>query len=167
MSTTEATQLAPRRHPFTAALEARDVEALVTTLTQDAVLHSAVTGTPFRGRDMLRDVYASLFDSFDDLRVTGEFESGRTQVFFWEGYIRGRYVEGADRLRLDEAGRVAEITIVGRPMTGLAMFVSEIGFHLARRRRGAAVARVLRLTARPLAPLFALLDRIGGWVLRR
>ena len=59
-----------------------------------------------------------------------------------------------------------EITIVGRPLTGLSAFITGIGFHLARRRRGILVARFLRLAARPLAPMFSLLERMGAWVAR-
>jgi hypothetical protein len=130
------------------------------------VLHSAITNTPFEGPEVLADVYSSLFDGFEELLVTDQFQNGNTHVFFWEGRIDGRFVAGADRFRVDDAGQVREITIVGRPLTGLAGFVTGLGFHFARRRRGRAVARVLRVTALPLAPLFALMDRIVGWLIR-
>lgn len=114
-------------HAFTAAVAARDVDALVDALAPDAVLHSAVTAAPFEGREVLADLYASLFESFEDLRVVDEFQTGSTHAFFWEGRIDGRPVAGADRLRLDEERRVREITVVGRPLSGL--------FHLSHRYR--------------------------------
>jgi hypothetical protein len=152
-------------HPFTRALAARDADALIATLARDVVLHSAVTNTPFEGRDVVADTYRSVVESFQDVRVVDEFESGDTHAFFWEGRIDGRYVAGADRLRLDSEGRVREITIVGRPMSGVATFVTGIGFRLARRRRGGLVARVLRATSLPLPPLLSLLDPVTRWVL--
>jgi hypothetical protein len=130
------------------------------------VLHSAVTGVPFEGREIVADLYRSVFDAFDDLRVTGEFSNGDAHVFLWEGRIGGRYVAGADRLRHDADGKVREVTILGRPLTGLAAFVSDIGFHFARRRRGILVARILRVAALPLAPMFSLLERIVAWLAR-
>ena len=153
-------------HVFTAALAARDIDALVGTLAPDAVLHSAITNTPFEGRQVLADIYSSLFDGFEELRVTDQFQNGDTHVFFWEGRIDGRFVAGADRFRVDDAGQVREITIVGRPLTGLAGFITSLGFHFARRRRGPVVARILRVTALPLAPMFSLVDRIVGWLIR-
>jgi hypothetical protein len=153
-------------HAFSAALAARDIDALVSTLAPDAVLHSAITNTPFEGREVLADVYSSLFDAFEELHVTDQFQNGNTHVFFWEGRIDGRFVAGADRFRVDDAGQVREITIVGRPLTGLAGFITGLGFHFARRRRGRVVARILRVTALPLAPLFSLMDRIVGWLIR-
>jgi uncharacterized membrane protein len=51
-------------------------------------------------------------------------------------------------------------------MSGVATFVTGIGFRLARRRRGALVARILRLTSLPLPPMLTLLDPVTSWVLR-
>ena len=153
-------------HPFIAALQRRNIDALVEALAPDAVLHSAVTDTPFEGREVIRDIYASLFEAFEELTVTDEFRSEAVHAFFWEGRLEGRYVAGADRLRLNANGKVADITIVGRPLSGLAGFITGIGSGFARRRRGPLVARVLRLAGRPLAPLFASLDVVTRWLIR-
>jgi hypothetical protein len=154
------------RHPFSAAIEARDHPALVETLASDVVLHSAVTRTTFDGRETVGELYASVIDSFEELEVTDEFSGGDTYVFFWRGRIDGRFVEGADRLRLDDAGKVREITIMGRPLSGLMTFLTGIGARFARRRRGRIVATMLRVTARPLAPMFATLDPLTRWLAR-
>ena len=130
------------------------------------MLHSAVTRDPFEGRDLVADTYRSVLESFEEIRIVDEFESGDTHAFFWEGRIAGRPVAGADRIRLDADGRVREITVVGRPMSGVATFLTEIGFRLARRRRGGLVARLLRVTSLPLPPLLSLLDPVSRWILR-
>jgi len=49
--------------------------------------------------------------------------------------VDGRYVAGADRLRTDGDGKVREITVVGRPLTGLAGFLSGAGYHFAQAAR--------------------------------
>jgi hypothetical protein len=157
---------AQRRHPFPAAIEARDHPALLDTLASDVVLHSAVTRTTFDGRETVGELYASVIDSFEEIEVVDEFSGGDTHVFFWRGRIDGRFVEGADRLRLDDAGKVREITVLGRPLSGLATFLTGIGARFARRRRGPVVATMLRLTARPLAPMFATLDPLTRWLVQ-
>jgi hypothetical protein len=101
-------------HPFSAAMEARDHKALVDTLAPDVVLHSAMTRTMFDGRETVGEVYAAVIHSFEEIEVVDEFSNGDTHAFFWRGRIEGRFVEGADRLRLDGAGKVREITVVGR-----------------------------------------------------
>jgi SnoaL-like domain len=166
MSATAQTGRAAARHPFPAAIEARDHPALVETLAPDVVLHSAVTRAPFEGRETVAEVYRSVIESFDEVEVVDEFWAGETHAFFWRGAIDGRFVEGADRLRLDGKGKVHEITVVGRPLSGLATFLTGIGARFARQRRGPAVAATLRLTARPLPPMFAMLDPVTRWLAR-
>ncbi|HEX2234225.1 MAG TPA: nuclear transport factor 2 family protein [Thermoleophilaceae bacterium] len=156
----------PVIHPFTAALQARDHAALVETLADDVVLHSAVTSALFEGKETVADLYAAVLDSFQHVEVIDEFESGDTHAFFWRGRIEGRFVEGSDRFRLDAEGRVREITIVGRPLSGLATFLTGIGYRFARRRRGRAIAVALRLPTLPLPPLFALMDPLSRWLAR-
>jgi SnoaL-like protein len=154
-------------HAFTAAIAARDADALSETLAPDVVLHSAVTLSPFEGAELVTDTYRSVFESFEELRVVDEFDNGDTHAFFWEGRMGGRYVAGADRIRLDAAGKVSEITILGRPMSGVATFVTEIGYRVARRRRGPVPAAVLRLTSRPLPVMLSLLDPVSRRMLRK
>jgi ketosteroid isomerase-like protein len=165
MTATQPAATSTGFHAFTAALAARDVDALAATLAPDAVLHSAVTDVPFQGQELLTDLYASLFESFEELRVTDELSKGDTLVFFWEGRMDGRFVEGADRVRLNSAGRVQDITIVGRPLTGLSAFVTKLGTNFARRRRGGLVAGLLRLATLPLPYLFRAFDPITRWLL--
>ena len=154
------------KHPFPAAIQARDHRALVDTLAPDVVLHSAVTRTTFEGSETVGELYAAVIDSFEEVEVVDEFSTEGTHAFFWRGRIDGRFVEGADRLRLDEAGKVCEITVVGRPLSGLTAFLTGIGARFARSRRGPAVAGLLRTTARPLAPMFATLDPVTRWLAR-
>jgi len=153
-------------HAFPAAIAARDAGALIETLAPDVTLYSAVTAVPFEGRDLVADTYRSVLESFDELRIVDEFESGDTHAFFWEGRMGGRPVWGADRIRLDADGQVREITVLGRPMSGVATFLTEIGFRLARRRRGKLVARLLRVSALPLPPLLSLLDPVTRRIIR-
>jgi ketosteroid isomerase-like protein len=154
-------------HAFPAAIAAGDANALIDTLAPDVVLNSAVTATPFVGREVVADTYRSVLESFEELRIVDEFENGETHAFFWEGRMEGRFVSGADRIRLNPDGKVREITVLGRPLSGVATFLTAIGPRLARRRRGGVVARVLRVTALPLPPLLALLDPVTRWILRQ
>ena len=153
-------------HAFPAAIAARDVNGLIDTLAPDVVLYSAVTGTPFEGREVVADTYRSVLESFEELRIVDEFDNGDTHAFFWEGRMEGRFVAGADRIRLNPDGTVREITVLGRPLSGVATFLTGIGPRLARRRRGDVVATLLRVTALPLPPLLALLDPVTRWILR-
>ena len=109
-------------HAFPAAIAAGDANALIETLAPDVVLYSAVTATPFVGREVVADTYRSVLESFEELRIVDQFESGDTHAFFWEGRMEGRAVTGADRIRLNPDGTVREITVLGRPLSGVATF---------------------------------------------
>ncbi|MDP8931730.1 MAG: hypothetical protein M3O70_24975 [Actinomycetota bacterium] len=80
--------------------------------------------------------------------------------------MEGRFVEGAYRLRLDSAGKVREITVVGRPLSGLAGFMTGTGPRFARGRRGPVVSAMLRLSWLPLRGLYATLEPVTRWVIR-
>ena len=155
-----------RRHAFAAAIGARDHDALVETLADDVVLHSAITAAPFEGKELVGEIYTSVIESFEHVEVVDDLASQGTYAFFWRGRIDGRFVEGADRLRLDAEGKVREITVLARPLSGLSTFLTAIGARFARRRRGKRVGTLLRATARPLPPAFALLDPVTRWIAR-
>ena len=137
-------------HAFPAAVAARDAEALIDTLAPDVTLHSAVTKVPFEGREVVADTYRSVIESFDELRIVDEFERGDTVAFFWEGRMGGRFVGGADRVRLDANGKVARDHGHGAAPVGHR--------HLPGRDRVPSgppapwrvVARLLRVTSLPL-----------------
>lgn len=166
MSAVDEGANATGRHAFAAAIGARDHPALVETLARDVVLHSAVTAAPFEGKETVGELYASVIESFEHVEVVDDFSSGDTYAFFWRGRIDGRFVEGADRLRLDGDGKVREITVLARPLSGLSTFLTAIGARFARRRRGERVGALLRATALPLPPAFALLDPVTRWLVR-
>jgi hypothetical protein len=153
-------------HPFLAAIAARDAAALIDTLAPDVVLHSAVTTVPFEGRELVGDTYRSVLESFEELRIVDEFENGDTHAFFWDGRMGGRPLAGADRIRVDAEGKVREITVVGRPLAGVATLLADIGPRLARRRRGNQAARLVRIASLPLPFLLSLVDPVSRWIMR-
>jgi hypothetical protein len=166
MSAVEESSTWAAGHAFAAAVSRGDHRALVETLAGDVVLHSAVGAAPFEGKETVGELYASVIDSFEYVEVVDEFSSGDTYAFFWRGRMDGRYVEGADRLRLTPEGNVREITVLARPLSGATTFLTAIGARFARQRRGARVGALLRAATRPLPPAFALLDPVTRWLVR-
>ena len=166
MDGVEAGDVAAKGRAFAEAVASGDHVRLVETLADGVVLHSAITASPFEGKETVAELYGSVIDSFETVEVIDDFATGEAFAFFWRGLIDGRFVEGADRLRFDPDGRVREITVLARPLSGLATFLTAIGARFARQRRGDRVGAVLRATARPLPPTFALLDPVARWLVR-
>ena len=56
-------------HPFRAAVEARDHEAMVATLAPDCKLYSPVAFKPFDGREAVAELFWNLLEVFEDFAL--------------------------------------------------------------------------------------------------
>jgi hypothetical protein len=146
-------------------MEAKDHAAVVALFADDIVLNSPIIGTKFEGREALSDLYAGLIEGFTDYRYTGEYESGDVRVLEFAGTVRGRPLQGVDIVRVNDAGQIAEMTVMIRPLSGLIAFLVGVGPHIARR-RGRWHALALRLISPPLPLVAALVDRLSPRLVR-
>jgi limonene-1,2-epoxide hydrolase len=106
-------------HPFRAAVEAEDFDAMVAALSPDVVLHSPVTFSPFEGREAVTSVLRVVLDVFEDFTYTDELTSGPTTALVFTARVGNRQVEGVDLVRDAEDGSIADLTVFVRPMSGL------------------------------------------------
>ena len=150
-----------RTSPFELLWQTRDLDAWVASLADDIVLHSPILTSPFVGREVARQLYGALLEALTDVVITERFSGPTGEVFVWNARSAGRRVDGLDVVRLDPAGRVAEITVMMRPFPGIAAFVAGAAEPMARRRRP-ALRRIAGPVGSALIPLFALLDRVGA-----
>lgn len=144
-------------HPFQVAWRTRDLDGLMDALSADVLLHSPVVSKPFRGQAAARELFGVLFERFGEMDVVSELSGEASHAFFWRARLGRRAIEGADLMRYDEHGQIAEITVMIRPLADIAVFASTIGPPLARLQspaRGAVVA----ILVLPLRGLLALAD---------
>src|SRR3954469_12953994 len=59
-------------HPFRAAIEARDIEAAIALLAEDAEFRSPVTHRTYQGRDAAGVLLRAVFRVFEDFRYVRE-----------------------------------------------------------------------------------------------
>lgn len=106
---------------FMAAVDAMDRSAVPDVLAEDVVFRSPVVFRPYEGRDVVATVLAEgAMNVFEDFRYTDRFESGDTAALVFEARVGDRELQGIDLLRFDDEGRVRELTVMVRPMSGLA-----------------------------------------------
>lgn len=145
-------------HPFRTAWRTRDLDEWMQALSPEIVLHSPVVRKPFRGRSAARELYGVLFETLGQVEITNELTSAdNTHAFFWQADVAGRRIDGVDVLRCDEHGKIAEITVMIRPLVSIAVFASAIGPPLAARRSAATGALGWLLTL-PLKGILTLVD---------
>jgi SnoaL-like protein len=153
--------------PLRAAMEARDVAAVVDAFAPDAVLRSPLTARlTFTGREQIGALAQVLVEVLDDLRYTDEACDGTTGFLAWRARIGGQQIEGVDLLRFGEQdGKIREFTAFFRPLPAAALALRLIAAGLVRRKSPARAMAVSGLT-RPLVAMTRAGDPIGVRLVR-
>lgn len=119
------------RQAFRRAVEAGDLGGMIDVFRADAVLYSPVSFQPFRGKKAIGGLLFVLMEVFEDFRYTDELDSeDGTMALVFQAAVGGRELQGVDLLRFDEAGRVRELTVLVRPMSGLQALMEAVGPRL-------------------------------------
>jgi hypothetical protein len=110
------------------AIVGKDREALAGMVGDDVVLHSP--GTTYRGREQVVDVLAFAPVVIAQLRATRDpVDFGHDEkLTFIAGRVEEEELDGVLIEARDEAGRIAEITMLVRPLTAVLAATR----HLAR-----------------------------------
>ncbi len=104
---------------FGRAVENQNLDAAIAELAPDVTFRSPVVFKPYEGRDMVAVLLRAVFEVFEDFRYEAEVASGDREVLMFRARIGEREVEGADFLRFDEDGLIAEMVVMVRPMSGV------------------------------------------------
>ena len=123
-------------HPFRAAAEARDRDAMIAALAPDVQFHSPVAFRPFDGREATAGVLEAIMSVFEDFEYTDELESGDTVALLFRARVGDKSVQGIDFLRLDGAGKIVEFTVMLRPLSA----IMAVGERMAPKVEGLAKA---------------------------
>jgi ketosteroid isomerase-like protein len=104
---------------FKAAAEAKDFSAAEEVFADDVVFRSPVVFKPYEGREALLLLLGAVVRVFEDFRYVEQVESGDTATLVFEARVGDRDLQGVDILRFDAAGRVRELIVMVRPMSGM------------------------------------------------
>lgn len=118
-------------HPFRAAVESRDLDAMRDTLTEHVVFFSPVAFQPFQGRDVVTEVLGNVLQVFTDFTYTDELVGDGTHALIFKAIVDGKQVEGLDHLVLDDDGKVARLTVMLRPLSGVIAMAEQMGPRVA------------------------------------
>jgi hypothetical protein len=150
----------PSTHPFRDAFVAGDLDAMRETMTPNVVLNSPILRTPFEDREAVLELFSVILETMEDVRYTVDVADGNTRFLSWRTRIGKVEMEGADILRLDDDGRIEEITVFFRPLAGITTLASALGKGLARR-RSRTRALVAGAASAPMVLLGRASDRIA------
>ena len=108
-----------RSDRFRAAAEAKDFSQIDDLFTEDAIFRSPVVYKPYEGREMIKVLLGAVVQVFEDFRYIDQVEGDDRAVLFFEARAGGRDLQGVDILRFADDGRVSELVVMIRPMSGL------------------------------------------------
>jgi hypothetical protein len=118
---------------FTAAIKARDPEALTAALADDVVFRSPVVFRVYEGKPVVSTILTEgAMKVFEDFRYVERFEDGEAAALIFKARVGDREVDGLDLLRFDGNGKVAELLVMVRPMSGLNALSEAMGRELER-----------------------------------
>ncbi|MCM8550832.1 nuclear transport factor 2 family protein [Streptomyces sp. STCH 565 A] len=105
---------------FRAAVEAHDMDAVEALLAEDVVFTSPVVFKPYRGRAVTAAILRAVERVFEDFRYERAIgdPDGRDHALVFTARVGDRELGGCDFLHLDEDGRIDELTVMVRPLSG-------------------------------------------------
>jgi hypothetical protein len=121
-----------RSDAFKAAVESGDADAFVEVLAPDAVFFSPAVYRPYEGREAVMVVLRAVVQVLEDFRYEDRFEAEDGEVLLFAARVGDRRLSGVDILRFDDEGRVRELTVMIRPLSGLNAVVEGMGRELER-----------------------------------
>ena len=146
---------------FRAAGERLDLPAFLDTLAQNVKLRSPISfRARFEGFDDVEALMREVFDVLEDIDYFEDVGTATTRALLYRAKIGGQEVEGAILVRLDEAAKVAEMTMFFRPLPGLTALTARLTPRLTARRSRARALVVAAMT-RPVAALTRAGDALG------
>ncbi|MFJ9083541.1 nuclear transport factor 2 family protein [Streptomyces sp. NPDC102384] len=121
-------------HPFRAAVEKDDLDAVEAMLAEDVVFTSPVVFKPYPGKAItaaiLRGV-TRVFEDFHYVREIGDAD-GRDHVLVFEARVGERKITGADFLHFDEGGLIDDFMVMVRPLSAAQALAEAMGAQFDR-----------------------------------
>jgi hypothetical protein len=147
-------------------MEARDLSAVMDTFAPDAILRSPFTSSlAFQGREQIHTIMQLILEVYEDLRYTDEIQGPDSAVLVATTRVGGSEVHIVDHIRLDENGKITEVTVFFRPLPATAVAMRVIGSELGRR-KSAARGHVVSALTQPLGLMTRVGDRVGVRLVR-
>ena len=113
------------------AVEARHVEGIVEALHPQVVFKSPVVFGRYEGAEPVAQILRAAFETFEDFRYLDELGGDEVHALLFEARVGDREVEGIDIIRAASDGRIAELTVMLRPMSGVIAMAEAMGPKVA------------------------------------
>lgn len=121
---------------FRRAVEARDLETMISALAENVVFNSPARFEPFDGKAavgaLLSTLVTEVFDTFEYLEEFVGEDGGKILLF--KARVGDKAIEGIDLLRFDETGRIEDFSVMLRPKSAISAVSAALAQHLGNHR---------------------------------
>ena len=127
-------------HPFRAAVEARDPDAMEALLAENVVFTSPVAFKPYPGKPITAAILRAVMRVFEDFRYVREIDGGSDHALVFEATVDGRAITGCDFLHTNEDGLIDDFMVMVRPLSGATALAARMGEQFEQISREATAA---------------------------
>jgi hypothetical protein len=117
---------------FKEAALSGDEAAMADVLADEVVFRSPAVFKPYEGREATLVVLRAVSQVFEDFRYEDRFAAADGEVLLFSARVGDRELNGIDLLRFDADGKIRELTVMIRPLSGLTALVEAMGRELER-----------------------------------
>jgi hypothetical protein len=115
-------------HAFTEAMTRKDLESMLTHMTDDVILRTPLAAEPFEGKAALRTVVGALLAVVDKFAFREIMQGPEHVSSFFNFKVGPNELDGMDYWRLNAAGLIEEMTVLWRPLPA-AVAVQQLLAH--------------------------------------
>jgi SnoaL-like domain len=117
---------------FKEAALSGDEAAMADVLADEVVFRSPAVFKPYEGREATLVVLRAVSQVFEDFRYEDRFAGADGEMLLFSARVGDRELNGIDLLRFDADGKIRELTVMIRPLSGLTALVEAMGRELER-----------------------------------
>lgn len=120
---------------FRKAAEEKNFDVADDLFVDEPVFRSPAVFKPYEGRAAMGAVLAAAAQVFEEFRYTDQVEDDRPDgttlaMLLFEARVGDRQINGVDVLRFDGEGKIEELMVMVRPLSGLNALVEAMGEKL-------------------------------------
>ena len=101
---------------FTAAMQRKDLEAMLSHMAGDVILNTPLMAEPVRGKEAIREVVGPLLALVDTFDFREIMQGPEHVSSFFKVTVGTIELDGVDYWLLDDAGLIREMTVLWRPL---------------------------------------------------
>jgi ketosteroid isomerase-like protein len=121
-------------HPFRAAVEAGDFDALPALFAEDVVFRSPIAHKPYHGRETVGAILHAVSNVFEDLTYEREIgaDGAADHALVFNARVGDLQINGCDFLHTRPDGLIDEFTVMLRPLKAVNAFAEKMAVEFAK-----------------------------------